>query len=190
MRIGIDIDDVITDTSASIRKYIDKSEHRDIIYNYIEEVMRGEMPNEEIKKFYKDNTINIFKEAKVKENVSEIVNEWLNEHNEVFIITSRGEKRFKDSELLTLQYLKSNKINYTRIIFNLFDKAKICKENNIDVMIDDSVRYCIEIEKENIKSILYTSIVNKSINVKIPRVNNWFELKKMVDVIKKEVNKK
>lgn len=50
MRIGIDIDDVITDTSASIRKYIDKSEHRDIIYNYIEEVMRGEMPNEEIKK--------------------------------------------------------------------------------------------------------------------------------------------
>ena len=86
--------------------------------------------------------------------------------------------------------MKSNKINYTRIIFNSFDKAKICKENNIDVMIDDSVRYCIEIEKENIKSILYTSIVNKSINVKIPRVNNWFELKKMVDVIKKEVNKK
>ena len=86
--------------------------------------------------------------------------------------------------------MKSNKINYTRIIFNLFDKAKICKENNIDVMIDDSVRYCIEIEKENIKSILYTSIVNKSINVKIPRVNNWFELRKMVDVIKKEVNKK
>ena len=183
MRIGIDIDDVITDTSAAIRTYIDKSEHKDIIYNYIEEVMRGEMPNEEIKKFYKNNIINILKEAKVKENASEVVREWLNENNEIFIITSRGEERFKGSEQLTLQYLKSNEINYTQIIFNSFDKAKICKENNIDVMIDDSVRYCIEIEKENIKSILFTSIVNKSIDVKVPRVNNWLELKKMIDTI-------
>ena len=54
MRIGIDIDDVITDTSSSIRKYIDKSDNKGHIYNHIEEVMRGEMPTQEIKNFYKD----------------------------------------------------------------------------------------------------------------------------------------
>lgn len=57
-------------------------------------------------------------------------------------------------------------------------------------MIDDSVRYCIEIEKENIKSILFTSIVNKSIDVKVPRVNNWLELKKMIDTISKREGRK
>ena len=72
MRIGIDIDDVITDTSLSMKKYIDKYDDNSDIHNYIEEVMRGEMPTEEIKEFFKENSINIFKNAKVKINASEV----------------------------------------------------------------------------------------------------------------------
>ena len=96
---------------------------------------------------------------------------------------SRGEIKFKGSEQVTLQYLKSHNINYTKILFNSFEKSTICKDYNIDVMIDDSIKYCLEIEKENMKSILFTSVVNKSSNTTVKRVNNWKELKNEIDII-------
>lgn len=181
MRIGIDIDDVITDTSSSIRKYIDKSDNKSNIYEHIEEVMRGEMPTQEIKNFYRDNSINIFRDAKVKENASLVIQKLIDEGNEIFIITSRGEVKFKGSEKLTLDYLKTNNINYTQILFNSFEKANICKENSIDIMIDDSIKYCIDIANNDMKSILFTSVVNKDEAVKVPRVDNWLELKTKID---------
>lgn len=80
------------------------------------------------------------KDAKIKEGASEVIQQLLNEGNEIFIITARGERRFKDSEQITLQYLKSHNINYTEILFNSFEKTTICKNYNIDVMVDDSVK--------------------------------------------------
>ena len=183
MRIGIDIDDVITDTSSSIRKYIDKSENKSHIYNHIEEVMRGEMPTQEIKNFYKDNSINIFRDAEVKENASNVIKKLIDDGNEVFIITSRGEVKFGGSEKLTLEYLKSHNINYTKIIFNCFEKASVCKENGIDLMIDDSVKFCVDIANKDMKSILFTSVVNQNEVVKVPRVNSWLELQKEIEKI-------
>jgi len=66
MRIGIDIDDVITDTSLSMKEYIVKYDKNGEITSHIEEVMRGEMPTPLIKKFFEDNCVNIFKNAKMQ----------------------------------------------------------------------------------------------------------------------------
>lgn len=183
MRIGIDIDDVITNTSEAMQEYINKYDTKGEINSHIEEVMRGDMPTPAIKKFFEDNGYKIFQKTKIKENVSEVTKRLIENENEIYIITSRGEIRFKNSEKLTLEFLKLNNIKYTKILFNSFEKAKICKENNIDVMIDDSVKYCIEIEKEDIKSILFTSNVNKNIKTQIKRVNNWLELEKEINCI-------
>ena len=48
-------------------------------------------------------------------------------------------------------------------------------------MVDDSVKYCEEIRKENIKSIVFTSEVNKNINTNIERVSNWLELEEKIN---------
>ena len=117
---------------------------------------------------------------KVKENASKVMEELLNNGNEIFIITSRGDIKFKGSEKLTVEYLRKNNIKYTKILFNSFEKAKVCKDNEIDVMVDDSAKYCTEIREQNIKTILFTSQVNKLIDVKLPRVNNWIELKEKI----------
>lgn len=181
MRIGIDIDDVITDTSASIRKYIEKFENNEDLYEHIEAVMRGEMPTENIKRFYKENSFNIFKDAEIKENASETIQELVDNGNEIYLITARtDEKFFKGIEQLTRDFLEENNILYTQIIFNSYDKAKICKDNKIDLMIDDSVKHCENVAKENIKSIVFTSVVNEKIITTIPKVNNWKELKKLI----------
>lgn len=180
MRIGIDIDDVIADTSLSMRNYINKYDENGDVSKYIEEVMRGEIPTESVKKFLSENSIKIFKDAKVKENVSEVIKRLLNSGNEIFIITSRGEERYKGSVEFTLQYFKENNIKYTKVLFDCVEKAKICKENKIDIMVDDSVKYCSEIQNENMKSILFTSEVNKLIPTELERVDNWLELEKKI----------
>lgn len=181
MRIGIDIDDVITNTSASIRNYIEKYKNNQDIYEHIEAVMRGEMPTENIKKFYEENSLNIFRDAKVKENASKVIKELIDRGDEIYLITARGEQNFKGSEELTFKYLKENDIPYNKIIFNSYDKAKLCKDNRIDVMIDDSIKHCENVAKENIRSIVFTSVVNEKEQTTVTRVNNWIELKKEID---------
>ena len=59
MKIGIDIDDVITDTSMAMKKYIDKYDNNSDIHTHIEEVMRGEMSIQEIKDFFTENGVRI-----------------------------------------------------------------------------------------------------------------------------------
>ena len=181
MRIGIDIDDVITDTSKEVEKYILKYDKNSEFSNHLEEIMRGEMPTQNIKNFFAKNALEIVKKAKLKNNVKEVLQKLFDEGNEIFIITSRGEIKIKGSEETTLEYFKSNNIKYTKILFNVFDKAKSCKENNINLMIDDSIKHCSECEKENIKSILFTSIVNQSIETKLDRVENWLELENKIN---------
>ena len=141
MRIGIDIDDVITDTSKAMEKYILKYDKNGEISNHLEEIMRGEMPTQNIKNFFAKNALEIVKKAKLKNNVKEVLQKLFDEGNEIFIITSRGEIKIKGSEEATLEYFKSNNIKYTKILFNVFDKAKSCKENSINLMIDDSIKH-------------------------------------------------
>ena len=55
-------------------------------------------------------------------------------------------------------------------------------------MVDDSAKHCMEVEQEGMHSILFTSDVNREINVPITRVNDWLELEKKLLAIKKEEN--
>ncbi len=190
MRIGIDIDDVITETSIAVKEYIEKYDKDGDMMNHIEEVMRGDMPTQNIKDFFKNESSKIFKRVKLKPNASQVIEKLINSGNEIFIITSRGDPKMKGTTECTLEYFRNNNIKYTKILFNSFEKAKICKENKIDLMIDDSEKYCREILKENIKSILFTSEINKTIPTKIERVNNWLELEEKIDTIINKDNKK
>lgn len=109
----------------------------------------------------------------------------LDDGNEVYIITSRGEIKFKGSEEVTLNYFEEHYIPYTKILWNSFEKAQICADNQIDLMVDDSAKFCQEISEKNIKSILFTSSVNQNIPVTVPRVNSWLELEEKLDIVKK-----
>ena len=71
--------------SLSSPTYIDKSDNKGHIYNHIEEVMRGEMPTQEIKNFYKDNSINIFRDAIVKKDASGVIKNLMDEGRLEFI---------------------------------------------------------------------------------------------------------
>ena len=178
MRIGIDIDDVITDTSITIKDYIEKNDPSGEIKKYIVDIMNGEPPAF-IKDFVDENGLKFFQKTTIKHDAIRVINKLYDSGNEIYIITARGDKSFKGSEKFTLDFLKNNNIKFTKIFFNSYEKAKICKDNDVEIMIDDSVKHCTEIFKENIKSILFTSMINKNIDIEIPRVNDWLELEKI-----------
>lgn len=179
MKLGIDIDDVLVDTSKLMLDYIKNINNNEDILNHMEEIMRGEIPDNIVSKFINSDIANILDNVQLKPNAKKVL-EKLEKNNEIVFITSRGDKKIKGTEEVTLNYLKKNNIAYKKIIFNAYNKAKICKENNIDILIDDSVKLCEEAQKEGIKTILFTSIVNKNKQTNIKRVNNWLELEKII----------
>lgn len=128
MRIGIDIDDVITDTSKEVEKYILKYDKNSEFSNHLEEIMRGEMPTQNIKNFFAKNALEIVKKAKLKNNVKEVIQKLFDEGNEIFIITSRGEIKIKGSEETTLSILNQIILNIQKYYLMYLTKQRVVKK--------------------------------------------------------------
>lgn len=170
MKIGIDIDDVLTNTSEKLKDYLYKYEKSGDGIKYIVEIMRGEIPTDNVKIFFDKYINEICKNVTLKEGSKNIIKELLKCGHEIIFITSRGEIRFKGLEKTTLDYFKVHNIEYTDIIFNSFEKQIDCQKNNIDILIDDSVKNCELVRKSGIRTILYTSDINKTIDTNIERL--------------------
>lgn len=190
MKIGIDIDDVITDTYTSMTNYIKKYDTTGELMEHIEDVMKGDATLPIIEDFFANYMLEVIRNAQVKENASLVMQRLVENGHELFLITARGEavKAFKGSESLTLDYLKENNIPYSKILFSCVNKAVPCKENHIDLMIDDSIKHCEAVQKEGIKSILFTSMVNTSLPTTVERVDNWLELEEKINNITNQVH--
>ena len=176
MKIGIDIDDVITDTSKIIKEYIIKNGKEEEFSDYMEEIIKGETPTKEIKKFMNENLNEMLRKSEIKENCIKVINEIKNKGHEIYLITARGNLMCPNIEEETIENLKE--IKYEKAFFNIHGKGKVCKENEIDIMIDDSIKNLKEVEKEGIKTILFETEVNKK-NIEFnnfEKVSNWMEL--------------
>lgn len=180
MKIGFDIDDVITDTSSSMKEYVMEYDENGELKANMEDIMRGDASTPFIEKFFVNHFLSIAKSAKVKEHAREVMQDLFENGNEIYLITARGEKRkiFHGTEPLTLAYLKEHDICYTDIVFNCIDKAKICRDYGIDVMVDDSIKHCEAVRNAGIRSILFTSCVNETLPTTVTRVKDWWELEK------------
>ncbi len=182
MRIGIDIDDVITNTSDILEKFIASSKNSEKIRAHMKDIMKGTPTDPEVIDFCTNIYLKVFQKVQIKPNADTVILHLLDEGHEVYLITARGNRMefFKGAEELTRAFLDNNDIRYTRIIFNAIDKAQICVNTNIDLLIDDSVEHCEDVRKVGINSILFTSSVNKNIDTTIERVNNWKELEEKI----------
>ncbi len=178
MRIGIDIDDVITNTSEKIEEYVMKDDHRQKLQEHMTDIMKGNPLEPEVISFCMENYLKVFQKVKPKDNAGKVIQNLLNQGNEIYLITARGENLafFRGSEKVTKQFLEDNNIKYTKIIFNAINKAQLCVDNQIDLMIDDSIEHCEDVKNIGIKSILFTSNVNKKTFTTVERVDNWLEL--------------
>ena len=67
---------------------------------------------------------------------------------------------------MTKNLLDSYNIKYNKIITGAGKKAELCVENNIDLLIDDSIKHCTNLSNIGIDTLLFNSINNKDIETK------------------------
>ena len=82
---------------------------------------------------------------------------------------------YVDQYKLSTEQLKKHGIYYDKLICS-FDKAKVCMEENIDLLIDDSIYNCELTNKLKIETLLFNCKSNNNIETRLTRVNNWKEV--------------
>ena len=195
MKIGIDIDDTTVITVKSMVKYADLYDTQilgkngtngnlGLIQNrYYLKVLYGwddKTKFDFFDKYYK----NVLEECIVMPNASKVIRKLKEEGNEIIFITARLLNiKNCDTEGITVKTLKDNKIPYNQLIINASDKLKFCKDNDIQIFIEDSYETCKQLEENGIKTFLMTTKMNENIDAgSIERVSDWNEVYEKVEV--------
>lgn len=192
MRIGIDIDNVISNFDEMLLEtYLihDKELRNTGIINPNAKYIRTGMfdwSNEEELSFYKDNIECIAKKLKVKEKAKEYIDRLHSDGHLIYIITGRDNGEYSEPYNMTKKWLDENNIYYDNLIltdaYDIHAKSLECLKNDIDIMIDDSVRICSDLITSGITTILMDTPYNRKINIK--RVKNWEEFYEFVSSYK------
>lgn len=195
MNIGIDIDNVISNFDEELLKeYIehDKELRNSGIINPNAKYIRNGMfdwSKEEDETFYKENIERIVKNLKVIEGAKEYIDKLKEDGHNIYIITGRDNGDYSDPYNMTKEWLQENNIYYDKLIFtdarDKMQKSKKCIENNIEVMIDDSISIC----KNCVESGITTLIKDKPYNREeenLTRVKDWKEIYEYIKNYKKE----
>lgn len=181
MNIGVDLDGVVYQTEKVWRDYaekynkliggklIDDSEARvDARYDWTKE---------QYDNFVQNLSIEILAKAPIYPKTKEVISK-LRTNNKVIFITRRGFGDFGGKEEIdnTLKRLKVDGVEYDKIVFKQDSKVKACKENNIDIMIDDYYKVIDELMDNGVKCLCFRDKRNKTGKHKVPEVYSWEEV--------------
>ena len=185
MKIGIDIDNVISNFNEELLKaYIehDKELRNTGIINKNAPYIRNGMfdwTDEEEKTFYKENIERIAINLKAIEGASKYIKKLKQDGHTIYIISGRDNGEYTDPYNMTKNWLEKYDIVYDKLFlvdaYNSHSKTEICLENNIDIMIDDSKRMCTDIKKHGIRAFIMYTPYNRDTN-EFERVCSWKEI--------------
>lgn len=197
MNIGIDIDNTITEIQEELNnaayKYAiklgknikdAKNPWEDIKNNGDTYKKKFQFSYEELKYFLKNIQEEITNKAKPRVNAVEIINRLKKEGHKIIIITARDSEFHDDPYKLSKTWLDKNKIEYDKLIVNAREKGTICKNENIDLLIDDQLNNCLDVKKEGIQAIRITEDDKKDTDV--TSLKNW---KEIYDFMKEKMEK-
>ena len=185
MVIGIDIDDTIAATTDIIdiyaKEYTENELNRKFKINRVDtyDPMWAksvyDWTEEEDKRFWNLYYEKVMRNVKPKENAVKIINK-LFKQNKIIIVTARWEKNTNAKEI-TETWLKKYNIDYHKLYMNYQNKKELIKEIKIELFIDDSVKFCEDMENLGIKTFIMSSRINEGIDTgKITRVKDWIEI--------------
>lgn len=186
MKIGIDIDGVLTDIEKHICDYGTKFCYENNIPINIKHIFYDEMKTfnwnqEQAIKFWNEYLEDYVKNFKPRDCAVEVINK-LKENNEIYLITARNDYGLpmKDRNKMpefTRKWLEDNKIYYDKLVFKPDnEKLEYCLENNVEIMIEDSPNNVENISKK-MKVLCYNCMYNEGIEGEnITRVYSWYDI--------------
>ncbi len=197
MKIGIDIDNVISNFNDELLKeYLkhDKELRNTGIINKDVFIRYGmfDWTEKEESEFYKNNIERIAKKLQPLNRATETIKKLKEDGNEIIIISGRNNGEYNNPYKLTEEWLAKYNIVYDKLIltnaYNKEEKANVCKENNIDIMIEDSTQTAVNIEKIGTNVLFMNTRYNKN-NENFEKVSNWKEIySKISKLYKKDKN--
>ena len=198
MKIGIDIDGVLTDVERWQLDYGSKFYYE----RYQKEIVDFEgydtnqifnvddkLDKEFWREYFKEYSLNV----EARKFANEVIDKLKQDRHQIYIITARGSflshsadvMSIEENHQIVLNWLKNNHINYDKIIFSPEDKLDICKENNIDLMIEDKVDNINKISKI-IPVICFHAGYNKDCkNSNIIRCYSWYDIYSKINKLAK-----
>lgn len=194
MRIGIDIDGVLTDEHNYIldngSKYFSENNISYIVNRnvYDSEEIFG-VSEDEYNDFWKEYIFEYSKNIPIRRYASEIIRKLKDDGNQIFIITSRSFTTYENEnkekmQCLVKEWLNKNSVLYDEIIFTR-KKADVCKEKNINLMIEDKPENIENISRK-IPVIVYDCPYNEKIcNNNIIRCYSWYDIYEKIDKLEK-----
>lgn len=189
MRIGIDIDGVLTNVEQFSMDYFSKyCVENNIKYqigdsNYYIAKTFG-VPLSVENKFWEEYLEFYAIHEKARPFAAEVIKKLKEEGHEIYIITARWLSNREDSvgenmRNLVKKWLKENEIEYDQLVFSKAAKEKKCQEildYQIDVMIEDSPRNIKDLSKI-VPVICYDTNYNKDcIGDNITRCYTWYDI--------------
>ena len=202
MRIGIDIDGVLTDVIRYVCDYgskyfYEKYGKLNININSWSIKDMFNVTDAEDKECWLTLVENYAINEPARPFASTIINKLKNEGNLIYIITARGTDKLDDvdgqmNNVIKI-WLEHNKIRYDKLIFSK-EKLEVCKKYNIDIMIEDKTENINQIST-SLPVICFHENHNKELKGKnIYRAYSWYDVYYKYLIIKEalinEKNKK
>lgn len=197
MNIGIDIDNVISNFDEELLEEFTKRNkelgYSDEINKDADYITRGMFiwSQDEIDNFYKNNIERIVNNLSVKSGAKEYIDKLKEDGHVIYIITGRDNGEHSDPYNNTKKWLDDNAIYYDKLILtdayknDLHGKSEKCIENNVAIMIDDSISICNDCIEHGITTLIMDTPYNRQAN-DITRVCSWKEIYEYITNYKKE----
>ncbi len=127
---------------------------------------------------------------------AEVIGKLRDEGHEIWIVTARsdtdprfeGMREDENFQEATERWLRENGIVYDRMAFATRDKGEFCRENDIEVMIEDDPRYLETFDAERQRVLIFDQPYNQGVRMKNgARVYAWYEVYEWVqELVAKE----
>lgn len=186
MKIGLDIDNVVSDFDKKIEEEVareDKNKRgRGIVNPSADWIPRFyDWSYDEVEGFFNDHMQEFAKTLEVRKGAKEYMTRLLEDGYELYLISHRVYPHYTEPLQVTENWLREKEIPYTRLILSeTFNKTKECKENGIDIMFDDSQRNCHLLMEGGVRCCLMGTKYNGHDRDGLDVVNDWEELYEVV----------
>lgn len=179
MKIGIDIDDTITNTWEVMIPYCSK------LYKIDESVLKKSNPYYQsvkdkvsLAEYCKDIlpiTEKVVLDIPLKKDVPEVIKRLRAMHHQIIFITSRSSIDMTNPYQKTVEYLNNHQIEYDKLIVAKNRKDLTCLEEGIELFIDDSNNHCDRVSNVGIDVLMFETEYNKH-NLRHKHVSSWKEI--------------
>ena len=183
MKIGIDLDGVVIDSGTTFRTYeeifdIDVLKGNHLINKEEPKFQaRYNWTNEQEKEFIEKYFLIVSKESNLMSGFIGIYKLLKEQGHEFVVITARGGfvKEMKDD---AIRLLEENNIKFDKYYWKVEDKLEICKNEKVDIMIDDDWKIIKKLADNQVKTLYFrdTNLMKLEENEYIKEVNNWGDI--------------